>query len=498
MTISLPFSKPLQLRPERLATPSGSRNSLPTNLVSSTGFSPTRHFDFSEPSSRLAETTTPEATEATTSLIPFAEHTHPRYQPAPHHHLIAEKLEAVERGEIDRLMIFMPPRMGKSELASIRFPAWCLGRHPERRIIGSSYAADLAYRFSRQARNIINDPRWPFPNVRLSADSASVKAWDIAGNTGGYIGAGVGGPITGAGAHLLIIDDPVKNAEEAGSQTYRDAVWEWYQSTAYTRLEDKGAVVLIQTRWHHDDLAGRLMLESERGGDQWVIVKLPAIDDDGGALWPEKYDVEALERIKGAVGSRAWTALYQQEPTDDAGAIIRREWWRSYRQLPEMDHVIQIWDTAFKAKETSDWSVCATWGSGSDGYYLIDLWRDRVTFPDLKRKAAMLYEQRRPDAVVIEDAASGQSLIQELKRETKIPIIAYKPDKDKVARVNAVTPIIEAGRAFLPESASWLAGFIEEHTQFPNGAHDDQVDTTSMALLRFQRQTSWQSARMVG
>lgn len=417
------------------------------------------------------------------SLLAFAKHTFRRYQAAHHHVLIAEHLEAIERGDIDRLMIFMPPRHGKSELASIRFPAWFLGRNPDKRIIGTSYAAQLAYSFSRQARNLIQSEAWPF-DVTLADDSAAVQAWNLQDHRGGYVAAGVGGPITGQGANLLIIDDPVKNAEEADSETYRQSVWEWYQSTAYTRLEDDGAIVLILTRWHHDDLAGRLLDEMKNGGDQWTVLELPAIDDKGEALWPEKYNVEALERIKQAVGSRTWTALYQQRPTDDEGAIIQREWWRYYREAPALSHVVQVWDTAFKAKASSDYSVCATWGRGEAGYYLLDVWRGRVTFPDLKRQAVALYAKHQPHVIVTEDAASGQSLIQELERETRLPVVAYRPDRDKVARVNAVTPTIEAGKVFLPESAPWLADFIEEHSQFPNGAHDDQVDTTAMALNR--------------
>lgn len=379
----------------------------------------------------------------------------------------------------------MPPRHGKSELASIRFPAWYLGRNPDKRIIGASYAASLSYRFSRAARNVIRSDEWPYP-IRLADDSQSVQAWDIADHRGGYFAAGVGGPITGMGADLLIIDDPVKNQEESDSAVYRENVWEWYTSTAYTRLEDDAAVVLIMTRWHHDDLAGRLLVQAQQGGDQWVTLSLPAIDAEGSALWPEKYDTAALQRIKGAVGSRTWTALYQQSPTDDETAIIKREWWRTYTASPECDRVIQIWDTAFKTKQSSDYSVCATWGATATGYYLLDLWRARVEFPELKRAVVMQSAKHNPSAVIVEDAASGQSLIQELRRETNLPIIAVKPDRDKLARVHAVTPMIEAGRAYLPESAPWLSDFVEEHAQFPSGAHDDQVDTTAMALARLK------------
>jgi hypothetical protein len=257
-------------------------------------------------------------------LIAFARATFPRYRPAPHHRRIADALMAVERGAIDRLIITMPPRHGKSQLASVHFPAWYLGRNPDRRVIGASYAAALAYRFSRQSRGLVGAPGWPFA-VRLAEDSAAIHAWDIHGARGGYIAAGVGGPITGSGAHLLIIDDPFKNQDEANSPIIRENVWDWYTSTAYTRLEEQGAIVLIMTRWHDDDLAGRLLAASRERGDRWEVLHLPAIAEDGGALWPEKYDRAALDRIKAAVGSRVFAALYQGRPSNDDTALLKRE-----------------------------------------------------------------------------------------------------------------------------------------------------------------------------
>lgn len=422
-------------------------------------------------------------------LLAFAGYTFPRYRPAPHHHLIAAKLEAVERREIDRLMIFMPPRHGKTELASIRFPAWYLGRNPDKRVIGASYAAPLAYRISRQARNIIGGVHWLWEH-RLASDLANIAAWDMAGHRGGYIAAGVGGPITGSGANLLIIDDPIKNQEEADSATYRKNVWEWYTSTAYTRLEDHGAIIVIQTRWHHDDLAGRLLAAQHTGGDRWDVLHLPALDETGAALWPEKFDAEALGRINRAVGSRVFAALYQGRPSNDDSSLLRREWWRTYRELPErFDLIIQSWDMTFKDGPGSDYVVGQVWGQIGANFYLLDQVRGRWDFPATIGQIRRL-RARWPDAatILVEDKANGPAVIATLRND--IPgLVAVNPEGGKVSRVNAVAGVVEAGNVYLPhpDRAPWVADFIEESAAFPTGAHDDQVDTMSQALNRLAR-----------
>lgn len=429
-------------------------------------------------------------------LLDFCLVTKPGYQASWHHRLIAKELEAVERGDIDRLMILMPPRHGKSEEASIRFPAWFLGRNPDRRVISCSYNAALSADFGRKARNLVDSPiyRAIFPEIKLSADSKAALSWDIMGSDdGGYIGAGVGGPITGRGGDILIIDDPIKNAEDADSITYREKIWEWYTSTAYTRLEKGGAIILILTHWHDDDLAGRLRKAEKDGGDKWHILSLPAIaeeDDEyrkeGEALWPGRFDLDALERIKVAVGSRFWTALYQQRPDIKGGAIFKREWWRFYRELPEYEHRVHSWDTGFKKGEENDPSVCLTMNKCEDGYYISNVFRERLEFPELRRQALARYDAESPDEVLIEDKASGQSLIQELQRDSALPIIPYKVDRDKVARANAASPMVEAGKVFLPESAPWVDDFITECAQFPVGTHDDQVDAMTQAIDRMK------------
>lgn len=400
----------------------------------------------------------------------------------------------VERGEIDRLIITMPPRHGKTELASIRFPAWYLGRNPDKRIIAASYAAGLAYRISRQARNVVGGQGWPFPQ-RLADDLAQVQQWDLAGQRGGYIAAGAGGAITGSGAHLLLIDDPIKNQEDADSAAMRDKLWEWYTSTAYTRLEEGGAVAVIQTRWHAADLAGRLLAAQAQGGDQWTVLHLPALADvgdplgrePGAALWPEKYDTAALERIKQAVGSRVFAALYQGQPSNDDSALLKREWWRYYQIAPaHCDQVIQSWDMTFKGGVANDYVVGQVWGKVGADCYLLDQVRGRMDFPATLTAIRDL-TARWPQAQtkLVEDTANGPAVIATLTRE--IPgLVAVRPEGGKVARVNAIAGLIEAHNVYLPDPAlhPWSGEFVEEATAFPTGAHDDMVDAMSQGLVR--------------
>lgn len=414
----------------------------------------------------------------------------PQFSMARHHELIISRLEAVERGEISRLMILLPPRHGKSLLASAIFPSWYLGRHPERHLIFATYGQELSDDFGRQVRNLIADPfhRAIFPGCSLSEDSSAVHRFNIVGG-GAYFAVGRGGPITGRGAHLLVIDDPLKDYAEANSETVRRVLYDWYASVAYTRLAPNGAIVLIQTRWHEDDLAGRLLANTF--GDHWEVLSLPAIAEHdepfrrkGEALWPERFGLAELGKIRSAVGGRAWASLYQQRPAAAEGAIFRRDWWQFYRPPLTMvlNRVVQSWDTAFKKGTENDFSVCATWGVAENGYYLLHLWRGRVEFPELKRVLASLAEQWKPTAILVEDRASGQSLIQELKSSTVLPIIPVKVDSDKQTRAQAVTPLIEAGRIFLPDVAPWVSDFVEEMACFPNGFHDDIVDATTQAL----------------
>jgi predicted phage terminase large subunit-like protein len=414
----------------------------------------------------------------------------PQFERAPHHELIISKLEAVERGEIKRLMISMPPRNGKSFITSSIFPAWFLGRHPDRDVIFASYGQELSDDFGRRVRNFITDPvhQAIFPNCRLSEDSSAAHRFNTTAG-GAYFAVGRGGPITGRGANLLLIDDPIKDRAEADSETVRKALHEWYAYVAYTRVMPGGAIIIIQTRWHEDDLAGWLL--REHTCENWDVLRLPAIAErdegfrkEGEALWPERFPLPELERIRMAIGGRAWASLYQQRPAAAEGVIFKRDWWQfsSPPLTVKLDQIVQSWDTAFKTGSENDFSVCTTWGVAREGYYLLHLWRDRVEFPELKRVLASLADQWKPNAILVEDKASGQSLIQELKLSMALPLIPVKVDSDKQTRAQAVTPLIEAGKIFLPQSAPWVSDFVEEMACFPNGIHDDVIDATTQAL----------------
>lgn len=413
----------------------------------------------------------------------------PRFQLARHHAVLVDRLEAAARGEILRLMVFMPPRHGKSLLATQNFPAWYLGRNPTSSIITASYSQDIADDFGRRVRNLVsNDVHSAiFPRFRMAGDSKSMRRFDTELG-GSYYAVGRGGPITGRGAGLLLVDDPLKDRLEARSETIRRTLHEWYENVAVTRLQPDGVVIIIQTRWHDDDLAGWLLREHK--DQNWVVLSMPAIaeqDDEfrkeGEALWPEKYSLKLLRSIREQVGATAWASLYQQRPSASENAVFRREWFRTYRDVPSsFQKVVQSWDTAFKTGTENDYSVSTTWGQTVNGYYLLSLWRAKVEFPELKRQFENQAEAWKPHAILVEDKASGQSLIQELKLSTRFAVIPVKVDSDKRSRAEAVTPLFESGRVFFPEGAPWLQEYIDELLAFDAGAHDDCVDSTTQAL----------------
>jgi len=439
--------------------------------------------------------------EAKNSLVGYAKFQMENYLSPPHIKLLASKLEAVERGDIRRLAIFMPPRHGKSILTSEFFPAWYMGRNPDKYIICSTYAQDLADDFGRKVRNQLQDKRYTdiFPDAELSTDSSSMRRFNTT-KGGVYYAVGAGSAITGRGAHLLLIDDPIKGREEADSAAMRKNLLDWYRATAYTRLMPNGSVILIQTRWHEDDLAGWILKET--GHEGWDVIELPAILneraagmldlEEGDPLWKESYPIERLEEIKKTIGTREWSSLYAQKPSVEEGNIIKRWWWKTWtrEQPPEMDYILQSWDTAYTVTETSDYSACTTWGvfSGEGGYnlFLIDSFREKLTFPELKNQAVHLYNEHQPDLVLVEAKASGWSLVQELMR-TGIPITPFNPKKmDKLARVHSVAPLFEGGRIWAPDTDE-SADVMNQFAMFPNTKHDDLVDSTTQALLRLRK-----------
>ena len=411
------------------------------------------------------------------SLLSFTKYTNEIYQIARHHELIADKLEAVERGELDRLMIFMPPRHGKSELASKRFPAWCLGRDPKRQIIAASYNSDLASDFGRNVRNIVGSPEFTevFNGVSLATDSAAANRMNT--NKGGaYVAAGVGTAITGRGANIALIDDPLKDREEADSERRRDLVWDWYRSTLFTRLMPNGAVVLIQTRWHEDDLAGRL-LEAE--GDQWEVLDLPAISKDNEALWPEWYPLPVLERIKATIGPREWSALYQQQPQPDEGTYFQRDWFKTWDKLPEL----RYYGTSDYAVTDGggDYTVHTVWGIDASGaIYRVDQWRGQTTADVWIEEKLNLIDKYKPLAWFGESGVIRRSVEPMLKRRMRergsfcrlewIASIADKP-----TRARSFQSRLAMGQVFFEQGAD-----LSEFLVFPAGKHDDEVDTASL------------------
>lgn len=383
-------------------------------------------------------------------------------------------------------------------LVSEFFPAWYLGRNPEHNIIAATYAQELADDFGRKVRNQIAGESFAsvFPGVSLKGDSQSSKRFhvtqaqaDVTAPGGAYFATGIGGPLTGRGGNLILLEDLTKNREEAESNTIRQRNKDWYTSTAYTRLMPGGKIILVMTRWHQDDMAGWLL--SEHAHEGWTVLNLPAIAETedvigrqpGEALWPEDYPLDILAKIKESIGSRDWSALYQQRPTPLEGGIFKAAWFKRYAQPQQQyDQIIQSWDTAIKAEQLHDPSVCTTWGVKPNGYDLLQVLVRRLEYPDLKRLVVSQAEAFGVDAVLIEDKASGQQLLQDLKRSTQLPLIGIMPERDKVTRASGVSALVEAGKVSLPLQAPWLTDYEIEMLTFPNAPHDDQVDSTTQFL----------------
>jgi predicted phage terminase large subunit-like protein len=444
-----------------------------------------------------AESNLAAASMARANLLAYAIGQWPEYAPAAHHRLLASRLEAIERGELTRLMVFMPPQHGKSMLTSEFFPAWYVGRNPTRSVIASTYSQELASDFGRKVRNLTDTPlhRAAFPLGRMSEDSKASHRFNTDAG-GAYYAVGRGGSITGRGAHLLLIDDPLKDRAEAESETVRESLKGWYRSVARTRLRPAGAIVVILTRWHDDDLAGWQLREHQHEG--WEILSLPAMaeaDDplgrsEGEALWPEFRPLAELEQTKLALGTYDWTALYQQRPVPSEGGIFKAAWFDATRYdvpLANYKRIVQSWDTGQKAADRNDPSVCTTWGESETTFDLLDVFRKRMEYPELRRIAESLALLHKPVAVLVEDKSSGQSLVQDLKVSTKLPVIPREPEGDKVIRAMSVSPLCEAGRVRLPRVAAWLPDFEAELYRFPNAVHDDQVDSMTQALTYMHR-----------
>tara|TARA_R100000458_G_scaffold59380_1_gene69798 strand:- start:1047 stop:2534 length:1488 start_codon:yes stop_codon:yes gene_type:complete len=435
------------------------------------------------------------------SFMDFVKSVWPAFIEGRHHKVMGEAFEEVANGDVKRLIVNMPPRHTKSEFASYLLPAWFLGRFPEKKVIQTAHTAELATGFGRKVRNLFQDEAFNniFPDVTLRSDSKAAGRWNT--NKGGdYFSIGVGGAVTGKGADLLIIDDP-HSEQEAQQGAYNadvfDRVYEWYTSGPRQRLQPGGSIVIVMTRWHQRDLTGQILKSSieRHGADEWKIIEFPAIMPSGKALWPEFWSIEELETLRNELPVSKWSAQYQQDPTSEEGAIIKREWWRRWdgETPPPCEFVIQSWDTAFLKTQRSDFSACTTWGvffneeENAFNVILLNAFQDRMEFPELKEKAHKHYHEWEPDAFIVEGKATGMPLIFEL-RQMGIPVTDFTPSRgnDKIARVNAVADLFASGVVYAPQTR-WAEEVIEQFASFPSGSHDDLVDSSTQALLRFRQ-----------
>jgi predicted phage terminase large subunit-like protein len=454
------------------------------------------------------------------SFLDFITYTKPDYEINWHHEIICREIEALVRGETKRLILTMPPRHGKSELVSRRLPAWILGKDPDAEIIACSYSGDLAARMNRDVQRIIDDPAYAqlFPNTRLFGSNVRTVAhgsylrnsdiFEVVGHRGVYRSAGVGGGITGMGAKYAIIDDPIKNRQDANSEAIRETTWEWYTSTLYTRLSHDGRILVILTRWHEDDIVGRLLEQAkDGGGEEWRVISFPAIAEvnredahaedhreAGEALWPGRFDIERLEAIKKAVGSFEWAGLFQQRPAPEGGGVFKKTWIRYYNLAAletkmkaegrRFDLTIQSWDMTFKDADSGDYVVGQVWARRGGDFYLLDQVRDKLNFTDSVAAVKML-SSKYPEAMtkLVEDKANGPAIITHLQHEV-FGLHPVKPEGSKESRAQAVTPLFESGNVYLPEpsSCAWIHDFESELLTFPSAKHDDQVDAMAYAL----------------
>ena len=428
-------------------------------------------------------------------FLTFVKSMWPDFIQGSHHKKIADQFNRLAEGKINRLIINMPPRHTKSEFASFLLPAWMIGRNPKLKIIQTTHTTELAVRFGRKAKHLIDSPDYKrFFKTTLREDSQAAGRWET-DQGGEYFAAGVGSAITGRGADLLIIDDP-HSEQDAMNPEALERAYEWYTSGPRQRLQPGGKIVVVMTRWSLKDLTGSL-IGAQKGikSDQWEVIEFPAILPDEQPVWPEYWKLSELESVKASLSIQKWNAQWMQNPTSEEGSIIKRDWWRKWDKdyIPELYHVIQSYDTAFLKKETADYSAITTWGvfypnpDSGPNLILLDAIKERLEFPELRRRALEQYHYWKPESVVIESKASGLPLTYEL-RKMGIPVINFTPSKgnDKHSRINAVAPLFESGQIWAPEAA-FAEEVIEECAAFPFGDHDDLVDSMTQALMRFRQ-----------
>ena len=441
---------------------------------------------------------------AKTNMLGFAQAVYPGFKIGPHHKKLAKIFTDVVEGKKKRVIINIAPRMGKSEFSSYLFPAYFLGKYPNKKIIMGTHTAGLSEDFGRRVRNLIDSEEYRevFPQTLVADDQKAAGKWSTSAG-GQYYAAGVGGALAGRGADLFVIDDPHSEQDvKSNSRLAFDTAWSWFQTGPLQRLMPGGAIIVIMTRWSLLDLTGRLIDYQAKNPEAvpWEIVELPAIlhedTENEKSLWPEQWPLSSLKSTKASLDPRYWNAQYMQQPTSENSAIIGRKMWRIWEgdEPPTCEYIIQSWDTAFETKNNSDYSACTTWGifyneeeNDSPQLILLDAFKDRMAFPELKTVALKHYKEWEPDAFIVEKKAAGAPLIQEL-RALGIPVQEFSPSRgnDKMVRVNAVADLFSSGKVWAPDTR-WAREVIEEVAAFPVGEHDDFVDTTTQALLRFRQ-----------
>ena len=446
--------------------------------------------------------------DAREKFIPFVYKMWPGFISGRHHAIMADAFERIANGTLKRLIVNMPPRHTKSEFASYLLPAWFMGQYPHKKIIQTAHTAELAVGFGRKVKNLIDgeDYQKVFPGTKLASDSKAAGRWSTSAK-GDYFAIGVGGAVTGKGADVLVIDDPHSEQEAAMGQhnpEIYDKVYEWYTSGPRQRLQPGGAIIIVMTRWSQRDLTGQIIKKSgERiGSDEWEVIEFPAIMPESDLpLWPEFWNLEELLAIRSEIPISKWNAQYLQDPTSEEGALLKRDWWNIWENEnpPPCEAIIQSWDTAFLKTQRSDYSACTTWGifmkpdesgNATPNLILLDAYKEKLEFPELKRAAFEKYWEFEPDQLVVEKKASGAPLIFEL-RAMGLPVTEFTPSRgnDKFARVNAVSDLFASGVVWCPP-ARWAEEVVEECAAFPAGEHDDYVDSVTQALIRF-RQGGW-------
>ncbi|MBT4085517.1 MAG: phage terminase large subunit [Alphaproteobacteria bacterium] len=438
-------------------------------------------------------------------FIKFVKACWPGFVEGYHHKIMADAFERVVQGKLKRLIINMAPRHTKSEFASHLFPAFFFGHHPTKYVIQASNTADLAVDFGRKVRDTIATEEYQkiFPKTMIHADAAAAGKWKTT-SKGEYFALGTGGTMTGRGGDLIVLDDPHSEQEakqaESKPEIY-DGVFEWYTSGPRQRVQPGAAIVIVMTRWSKRDLTGQVLkaAATKETGEDWEVIELPAILPSGKPIWPEYWPEKEILAIKQELPISKWMAQYQQTPTAEEGALVKREWWKRWerKEAPSVDFVIQSWDTAFEKTQRSDFSACTTWGvfyrehpdtgRSMPNLILLDAFKKRMEFPELKRVAKEMYNKWDPEALIVEKRASGAPLIYEL-REMGIPVSEFTPSRgnDKIARVNAVSDLFYSGVIWATEHR-WAEEVIEEFAEFPAGEHDDYVDSSTQALLRYRQ-----------